>query len=86
VKPDDKKDLPKFETLAFFRTELASNGSPVGVMVDSPAIFSGVFEKGRVVCVSPHPEQTKGLEEIVPQAINWVLTKGRTETNLPKAE
>ena len=55
-------------------------------MVNSPAIFSATFQKGRVVCVSPHPEQTKGLEEIVPQAINWVLAKTRTETNVPKAE
>lgn len=86
VTPDDEPDLPTFTTLAFFRSELAQNDSPVGVMVNSPAIFSATFQKGRVVCVSPHPEQTKGLEEIVPQAINWVLAKSRSETNSPKAE
>jgi predicted deacylase len=75
VKRDEKADLPAFETLAYFRTELASNGSPVGVMIDSPAIFSAPYRQGQVVCISPHPEQTKGLEDIVPQAINWIAPR-----------
>lgn len=88
VEPAEENTLPPYEALAFFRTELAKNGSPEGVMVDSPAIFSGQFEQGRVVCISPHPEQTKGLEDFVPRAINWAASKEATASkpSLPKAE
>jgi predicted deacylase len=75
VKADEFPGLPPFETLAWFRTELAENDTPAGIMVDSPAIFATDFKQGRVVCVSPHPEQTKGLEEIVPQAIRWATPR-----------
>ena len=81
VKPAGEDSLPDFEPLAFFRTELAKNGSPVGVMVDSPAIFAGDFHQGRVLCISPHPEQTRGLDEIVPRAIQWVAPRTRTATS-----
>lgn len=80
VKPDTKDDLPAFETLAFFRTELAENGSPIGVMVDSPAIFTGAYKRGLVVCVSPHPEQTAGLEDFISRAANWVAAKEKTDS------
>ncbi len=83
VKPAGKIDLPGFDTLAFFRTEMAKNDSPVGVMVDSPAIFSAAYQRGQVVCISPHPEQTKGLEEIVPRAVTWVLGKEKTASEKP---
>lgn len=88
VKPDNQADLPKFETLAYFRTEMAENGSPAGVMVDAPAIFSGQYKQGRVVCISPHPEQTQGLQDIVPRAVNWVAPKVRPVASKanPKAE
>ena len=86
VKPDTKDDLPAMETLAHFRTEYAENGSPAGVMVDSPAIFSGTYKGGLVICVSPHPEQTPGLEEFIPHAVNWVAPGKKTETKLTTPE
>ncbi len=72
VGPAKDASLPPYEPLAFFRTETAQNDTPKGIMVDSPAIFAAAFQKGRVVCISPHPEQTAGLENIVPQAVAWV--------------
>jgi predicted deacylase len=75
VTPDEQTDLPTFETLAYFRTELARNGTPVGVMSNSPAIFAAPYKRGRVLCISPHPEQTAGLEELVPRAVEWVAMK-----------
>jgi len=72
VKPADREDLPDYEPLAWFRTELAQNDTPVGLMVNSPAIFAGPFGRGRVVCVSPHPEQTDGLDHLVPRLVSWV--------------
>jgi predicted deacylase len=72
VGPANATNLPPYQTLAYFRTEVASNNTPVGIMIDSPAIFAGQYKQGKVVCISPHPEQTEGLEYIVPQAVNWV--------------
>lgn len=71
VKAAEMEGLPAFEPLAYYRSEVASNNTPVGVMVNSPAMLAGEFQKGRVVFVSPHPEQTKGLEDLVPNAIFW---------------
>lgn len=67
--------LPDFEPLAFFRSELAENGAPPGIMIDSPAIVAGRCDRGRVVCSSPHPESTPGLEVLVSRAIDWVATE-----------
>jgi hypothetical protein len=73
VKPAGKPDLPAYESLAYFRTELAKNDSPPGVMVDSPAVIAAEYKHGRVVCISPHPEQTAGLEDIVPRVVEWAF-------------
>ncbi len=64
-----------FETLAFFRTELAENGSPVGAQVDSPAMVIGSYGQGRVLCSSPHPEQQDGMEHFIVKAVEWAAGK-----------
>jgi putative intracellular protease/amidase len=80
IKADVRKDLPAFETLVSFRTELAENDTPVGVMVGSPAMVRSTYGLGRVFVSSPHPEQTAGLENLVVQALRWTArTKGPTE-------
>lgn len=68
-------DIPDFEPLAFFRTELAEHDSPKGAMVNAPAMVAGTFGKGRVICSSPHPEQTAGMEGFIVRAVKW--TAGR---------
>lgn len=73
--PANAELLPDFEPLAFFRTELAKNDSPAGIMVNSPAIVGGTCGKGRVLVSSPHPEQTDGLEHFVSKAVRWVAGK-----------
>ncbi len=75
IQPDNKKDIPPYEMVAFFRTELAKNGSPEGVMVNSPAIVRGTCGKGRVITSSPHPEQTAGMEEFIQHAVRWAAGK-----------
>lgn len=80
VEPAGVATLPPFTTLAWFRSELAENDTPVGIMLNSPAIFSGVFQNGRVVCVSPHPESTAGLEDMIPHAVNWVASNPSLST------
>lgn len=83
VAPDNKTNLPPFETLAYFRSEVSSNGAPVGVMINSPAIFSGQYKLGRVICVSPHPEQTDGLHDIVPNAVTWAAQRDKKFAGKP---
>ena len=77
IKPDTREGLAAYEPLAFFRTELASNGSPAGAMVNTPAIVRGTFGKGRVISSSPHPEQTDGMEGFVEHAVRWVAGRAK---------
>jgi hypothetical protein len=72
VGPAGVEGLPAYEVLAWFRSEMAANNTPKGIMVNSPAVFGGGYGKGRALCFSPHPEQTKGFEEFVPRAVRWV--------------
>ena len=65
------ESLPDYQVLAYYRTEVAKNNTPAGVMVDSPAIAAGCFGKGRVMFISPHPEQTLGLADLVRRAAEW---------------
>lgn len=75
IKPAEREDIPDYETLATFRTELAENNSPKGVMVNSPAWARGTFGKGRVIISSPHPEQTSGMDAFVASAVKWAAGK-----------
>ena len=80
IKTDSRKDLPGFETLVSFRTELAENGTPVGVMVNAPAMVRATYGLGRVFTSSPHPELTAGLEPMVEKAARWAArSKGPTD-------
>ena len=80
IKADVRKDMPEFETLIAFRTELAENDTPVGVMVNAPAMVRSTYGLGRVFTSSPHPEQTEGLEPLVEKAMRWAArSKGPTE-------
>lgn len=73
-------DISDFSTLAFFKSEIAENGSLPGIQIDSPAILTGPFGNGRVVGISPHPEQTESLKRIIPKLIEW--SAGRNLTGL----
>jgi hypothetical protein len=73
--PADKKGVPEYEPLASFETEVAENGAPRGVMKGTTAIARAEFGTGRVVCFSPHPEQTPGLKSLVRQAVRWAADK-----------
>lgn len=79
IQPDNQKDIPAYEPLAFFRTELAKNGSPKGVMINSPALVRGTYGKGRVLFSSPHPEQTSGMEDLIASAVRWVSRRDHSK-------
>jgi len=69
----DKKGLGAFRSLATFRSEVSRYKPQEGTMVNTPAIIVGEFGKGRVLCISPHPESTPGLYKLVQNAIRWTV-------------
>jgi len=74
--PANNPAIPDFEPLTFFRTEIAKNGSPEGIMVNSPAVVLSRYGAGRVIVCSPHPEQTTGLENWIEQTVRSVAVQG----------
>jgi len=75
IQPLGRADLPSYRVAARFRSEVANNGTPVGVMVNSPAAVYAPFGKGRVLTISPHSEDTPGLENFVPRALAWLAER-----------
>jgi len=73
--PANRPDIADYETMATFKTEIAKNGAPEGVMIGTTAIARGQYGRGRVICFSPHPELTRGLEVLVQDAIEDVKRK-----------
>jgi biotin protein ligase-like protein len=69
--PADKPDIPDYERLAVFETEMAKGGAPPGVMKGTTAAARGTFGRGHVFCFSPHPEQTPGLDHYIEAAVRW---------------
>jgi glutamine amidotransferase-like uncharacterized protein len=70
--PADKADLPPFEPLAVYATEIARKGAPTGVMIGTTAIARTTFGAGRVICYSPHPERADGPNHLISHGIKWV--------------
>lgn len=69
--PAGKSEIPDYETLGTFATEIAKNGAPTGVMIGTTAIARGNFGAGRVFCFSPHPERTEAVQAQVLKAVQW---------------
>lgn len=69
--PAGKPEIPDYESLGTFATEIAKNGAPSGVMIGTTAIAQGRYGAGRVFCFSPHPERTPSVEGYVFKAIHW---------------
>ena len=81
--PANSAAIPDFQPLAFYRSEVAENDSPKGVMINSPAVVSGVYGKGRIICFGPHPEQTPGMEPVLWRSLLWAANRS-LQTPLPK--
>lgn len=64
-------DIPAYNVVTVFKTEIAEYGSPAGVQVNSPAHVISTYGKGRVFISSPHPENTPGLENFIPRGVFW---------------
>ena len=76
--PAEHDDIPDYQLLARYETEIAEKGAPHGVMKGTTAIVRGTFGKGRVFCFSPHPEKTPELDPYVRAAVLWVAEGAAT--------
>jgi len=72
-----RSDIPGFQVLATYESEIAKKGAPSGVMKGTVAIAAGTYGKGRVLCFSPHPERTTGLGVFVRNAVLWAAQSKR---------
>lgn len=73
--PAGNPELADYETLGTYNGEVAQKGAPKGVMKGTTAIAAAAFGDGRVLCFSPHPEKTPGLEYMILRAITWTARK-----------
>jgi predicted deacylase len=74
ISPGKDKELPEYTPLAWFRSEVVRYEPQRGTMIDTPAIVSAPFGKGRVLSVSPHPESTPGLEQMIVNGVRWAAS------------
>ena len=82
--PAGKPEIPDYETLGSFATEIAKNGAPKGIMIGTTAIARGTFGAGRVFCFSPHPERTLAVEGQVLKAIRWAAKNSGQAISRPR--
>jgi len=75
--PSGRKDLPPYTVLAWYRTGIGEGEADPEVMVDTPAVASGTFGRGRVIVFSPHPDMTEGLHDFLVRAVRWTAGRGR---------
>ena len=79
--PANRPEIEDYDVIATFETEIAKNGAPTGVMKGTTAIAKGQFGNGRVICFSPHPELTTGLEHTLLCAIEYVKRSRLPDAN-----
>lgn len=73
--PGEHPELPRYEVLATYESEVATKGAPVGAMVGTHAIIRGQFGSGRVICFSPHPEAPSGPQALITRGVTWAAGK-----------
>ncbi|QDT95990.1 BPL-N domain-containing protein [Gimesia aquarii] len=69
--PDNQPNLPGYEVLARYNTEVTRNGAPQHAMVGTHAIIRSKFGAGRVICFSPHAEMKNGPKSLVASGVYW---------------
>lgn len=70
--PESKE---KLLVLATYRGEVTRKGAKEGLMINTPAMAAARYGKGWVVGISPHPEQTEGLKDMIPAALRWSFSQ-----------
>ena len=82
--PDDEADLPGYEVLARFASEVAEKGAQPGAMAGTHAIVRSIYGSGRVICYSPHPEVSGGPNEIIASGVRWAGTGRKNQGHGPQ--
>jgi glutamine amidotransferase PdxT len=72
--PGGAASLPDYEAQAVFVTDIHDNG-PAGVMPGKACMTTSVYQSGRCVLFSFHPELTPGLEQMDVRAVKWAAGK-----------
>lgn len=75
--PADDPEVPDYQPLATYATEIAEKEAPKGVMIGTTAIASGRFGEGRVLCFSPHPEKSPENHPVLFQGLRWAAGQAR---------
>jgi len=75
MSPMGMQRLGKFRSLAHFRSEVSKYKPQEGTMINTPAVIVGEYGRGRVLCISPHPESTDSLNELVQNAVRWTARR-----------
>jgi glutamine amidotransferase-like uncharacterized protein len=82
--PAHRSDLPDYEALAVYRSEVWSFPFQKGTMIGTPAIIAGSFGQGRVVAISPHPEISPDQEILVSESVAYAANRTGHVTLMPK--
>lgn len=82
--PDDESNLPGYEVLATFASEVANKGAQPGSMIGTHAVIRSKFGEGRVICYSPHPEVSGGPNDIIAAGVRWAGTGRSLPSGLPQ--
>jgi len=69
--PGTDPNLPGYDVLATYETEIAKKGAPVEAMIDAHAIIRTMYGAGRVICYSPHPEKEWGPKTLMAHGVRW---------------
>ena len=77
--PSTQPDLPAYEPLATFGSEVTQRG-PSGVMIGTTAMARAMYGKGHVFLISPHPERSDGLDGVIRAAIAWIAPHAEPTT------
>ncbi len=75
LQPISTGGLSSYKTLGHFRSEVSENGVMEGVMMHTPAVVSGEYGMGKILLISTHPENTPGLENMIPRALTWLTER-----------
>ncbi|MEQ8849595.1 BPL-N domain-containing protein [Botrimarina sp.] len=83
--PDDEPDLPAYQVLASYATEVAKKGAPEGAMVGMHAIVRSEYGEGRVILFSPHPEKPGGPNGLIAHGVRWAAAGSPSVATRPAA-
>ena len=69
--PGHDAELPRYEVLATYETEIAKKGALPNAMTGTHAIVRSTYGSGRVICYSPHPETKTGPNHLMAAGVKW---------------